>query len=182
MAGDRDKILRMTSLIHFAASLSIFIMTVLLLGFICWARFLSGRTFPYESYYMFLGFYSLLNLPGMLLHLEYYIKNYKEEYEVSWDGLVRRKYGRETIYSVEEIDKVVVTMSPALSRNSNFHLSGFEAYNYGKVYLKNGEVLTITCLLVPKVEKALKALKGVKIERRVRLLCTLNLHRILKSI
>lgn len=65
-------------------------------------------------------------------------------------------------------------MSPALYKGSNFHILGIEAYHYARIYLKSEEQLIITCLLAPKVEKAIRGLRGVKIERKKQIFCTLD--------
>lgn len=110
----------------------------------------------------------------LFLHIEYWVRNKGEEYEVYFDELVRFKEGKSTTYKVSDIEKIKVYLSPALYRGSNLHFLGIEAYHYARIYLKSGEELIITCLLTPKVEKALRELRGVKIERKKRLFNTLE--------
>ncbi|MGY6561399.1 MAG: hypothetical protein ACXITV_04780 [Luteibaculaceae bacterium] len=105
----------------------------------------------------------------LYLHIEYYLKNRGEEYEVRFDELIRYKNGESTTYKVSDIEKIKVYLSPALYRGSNLHFLGIEAYHYARVFLKSGEELIITCLLTPKVEKGLRGLRSVKIERKKRL-------------
>lgn len=110
----------------------------------------------------------------LYLHIEYYLKNKGEEYEVHFDQLIRYKNGERETYKVSDIERIKVYLSPALYRGSNLHFLGIEAYHYARVYLKSGEELIITCLLALKVEKALSGLRGVKIERKKRLFNTLE--------
>jgi hypothetical protein len=42
------------------------------------------------------------------------------------------------------------------------------------VKLKTGEELILTCLLAPRIDKALKQMKGVLFERRKKLFCAIN--------
>ncbi|MCB0397485.1 MAG: hypothetical protein KDD36_12570 [Flavobacteriales bacterium] len=110
----------------------------------------------------------------LYLHIEYWLKNKGEEYEVHFDELVRFKNGESTVFKVSDIEKIKVYMSPALYRGSNLHFLGIEAYHYARVYLTSGEELIITCLLTPKIEKALRGLRGVKVERKKRVFNTLE--------
>jgi hypothetical protein len=110
-------------------------------------------------------------LPALYLHLTYLSKNRGEEYVVRDSELIRRKNGEETIYKNDEIEKIIVYLSPALYKNSNFHMLSIEGYHYAVVKLKSGEELTLTCLLSPRIDKSLKQMRGVLFEKRKRLFC-----------
>ena len=69
----------------------------------------------------------------------------------------------------EEIEKIVVYLSPAMYKGSNFHIMGFEAYHYASVRLKSGEELVLTCLLAPKLYPVLKKWLGSKVVRKKRI-------------
>ncbi|EOZ96874.1 hypothetical protein A33Q_2184 [Indibacter alkaliphilus LW1] len=110
-------------------------------------------------------------IPALYLHFEYWLKNKGEEYEVRDTELIRRIGGEETYYRNDEIEKIIVYLSPSLYKNSNFHLLAIESYHYAVVKLKTGEELVLTCLLAPRVDKALKKMRGVLFEKRKRLFC-----------
>lgn len=67
----------------------------------------------------------------------------------------------------------MISLSPALYKNSNFHLLAIEGYHYAMVKLKTGEELILTCLLAPRIDKSLKQMKGVLFEKEKRLFCNI---------
>ncbi len=120
---------------------------------------------------VFVVIWSVDLLPALYLHLIYLSKNKGEEYEVRDTELLRRIDGKETVYKSEDIEKIIVYLSPALFKNSNFHLLAIEGYHYAVVKLKTGEELILTCLLAPRVDKSLKQMQGVLFEKQKRLFC-----------
>lgn len=110
-------------------------------------------------------------ITSLYLHFEYWAKNKGEEYEVRNTELIRRKGGEETVYKNDEIEKIIVYLSPALYKNSNFHILSIESYHYAVVKLKTGEELILTCLLAPRIDKSLKQMRGVLFEKQKRLYC-----------
>jgi len=169
MAGiQEDKRLRFSFRNHYVALASVPFFAVFFTIVIVWFQFDKSIMFAAAIWF-------LLNaIPTLYLHIEYWIKNKDEEYEVHFDELVRYKDGETTVYKVSDIERIKVYMSPALYRGSNLHFLGIEAYHYARVHLKSGEELIITCLLTSKVEKALRGLRGVKVERKKRLFNTLE--------
>ena len=121
----------------------------------------------------FLIVWSLDLLPALYLNLTYLSKNKGEEYEVRDTELIRRKDGEETIYKNDEIEKIIVYLSPTLYKNSNFLLMSIQDYHYAVVKLKTGEKLILTCLLAPRIDKSLKQMKGVLFEKRKRFICVI---------
>ena len=93
-------------------------------------------------------------ISSLYLHFEYLAKNKGEEYEVRDTELIRRKGGEVKVYRNDEIDKIIVYLSPALYKNSNFHILAIESYHYAVVKLKTGEELILTCLLAPRIDKS----------------------------
>ena len=93
---------------------------------------------------VFVVIWSVDLLPALYLHLIYLSKNKGEEYEVRDTELLRRIDGKETVYKSEDIEKIIVYLSPALFKNSNFHLLAIEGYHYAVVKLKTGEELSLT--------------------------------------
>ena len=169
MAGiQEDKRLRFSFRNHYAALASVPFFAVFFTIVVVWFEFdksiILGATI----------WFSLNAIPTLYLHIEYWLENKSEEYEVHFDELIRHKNGETTTYKVSDIERIKVYLSPALYRGSNLHFLGIEAYHYARVHLKSGEELIITCLLTPKVEKALRELRGVKIERKKRLFNTLG--------
>jgi hypothetical protein len=162
-----DKRLRFSFLNNISALLS------LIIGFVMVFIILIVLQFDPYALLAFGIWYGIDVVITIYLHIDYWLKNKDEEYEVHFDELVRYKNGERTIYKVSDIERIVVHMSPALYRGSNLHFLGIEAYHYARVYLKSGEELIITCLLTPKVEKALRGLRGVRIERKKWLFNTL---------
>lgn len=164
MAGIQDyNRLKLSFRNHFVALYSLLFLTILMIGILAWLRF------DRPAVVIFGIFYLIDLIPVLYLHIEYWLKNKNETYEVHFDELVQFKNGEKTIYKVSDIKKITVYLSPALYRRSNLHFLGIEAYHYARVYLTSGEELIITCLLTPKVEKAVSRLRGVKIERKKRL-------------
>ncbi len=112
-------------------------------------------------------------ITSLYLHFRYWVKNKDEEYEVRDKELIRRKGGEETIYKNDEIEKIIIYLSPALYKNSSFYLLALEGYHYAVVKLKTGEELILTNLLAPRIDKALKQIRGVLFEKKKRLFCNL---------
>jgi len=113
-------------------------------------------------------------IPALFLHFEYWLKNKGEQYEVRDTKLIRRKGSEETHIRNDEIEKIIVYLSPSLYMNSNFHLLAIESYHYAVVKLKSGEELALTCLLAPRIDMELKKMRGVLFEKRKRLFCMIS--------
>ncbi len=77
------------------------------------------------------------------------------------------------LYRNDEIEKIVIYLPPSLYKNSNFHLLAIESYHYAKVKLKTGKELILTCLLSTRIDKKLKIIKEVPIERKKKLFCAI---------
>jgi hypothetical protein len=166
MAGiQEDKILR----INLRNFLSLHLPTIILI--LVGVGILSYLRFEKHFVQVFVVVWILDLLPALYLHLTYLSKNRGEEYVVRDSELIRRKNGEETIYKNDEIEKIIVYLSPALYKNSNFHMLSIEGYHYAVVKLKSGEELTLTCLLSPRIDKSLKQMRGVLFEKRKRLFC-----------
>lgn len=103
---------------------------------------------------------------GIYLHIEYWLRNRGEEYYIEGRILTKIKDGKTEEFTSEEIHEIVIYMSPNMYKKWPLYFFAMEQYHYARVFLKNGERLYITCLLAPRVGKALSNLKGVKIERR----------------
>jgi len=130
----------------------------------------------FDKYFVqvFLVFWAIDLLPSFFLHFTYYLRNKREEYEIRTNALIKRKDGEEIIYLNNEIEKIIVYLSPALYKNSDFHLLSIEAYHYAVVKLKTGEEIILTCLLAPRIDKSLKQIQGVIFEKQKRLFCMIT--------
>ncbi len=110
-------------------------------------------------------------LPAIYLHVTYFLINKGEKYEIRDNELILYKKGEVLTYKNEEVEKIIIYLSPALYKNSDFHLLMIESYHYAVIELKTGEKLILTCLFTPRVDKSLKQIKGVLFEKRKRLFC-----------
>tara|TARA_B110000977_G_scaffold150324_1_gene190616 strand:- start:8 stop:514 length:507 start_codon:yes stop_codon:yes gene_type:complete len=162
-----DKILRINLRNFLSLHLPTIILILVGIGVLYYLRF--------DKYFVqvFVVVWVLDLLPALYLHLTYLSKNKGEEYEVRDTELIRRKGGEETIYKNDEIEKIIIYLSPALYKNSNLHLLAIEGYSYAVVKLKTGEELILTCLLAPRIDKSLKQMRGVLFEKRKRLFCVI---------
>jgi hypothetical protein len=163
-----DKMLKITTFTHFASLLSLLIVAVLFILLLFLFSFDKAMAVAFS-----IGF--LIDaMPALYLHIEYWVKNKGEEYEIRENEIVLRKDGKEILYHSRDIQKIIVYLSPSLYKNSNFHLLAIESYHYATIRLKTGEELVLTCLLTPRVDKALKLMKGVFFERKKKLFCALK--------
>ncbi|MDD4972401.1 MAG: hypothetical protein PHT07_23475 [Paludibacter sp.] len=163
-----DKILQVTIFNHFASSFRLLIACV---GFICILIYLR---FDPDAITVF-GIGLLIDaVPALYLHIEYWIKNKGEEYEIRDSEIIQRKYGKEKCYKNQDIEKIIVYLSPSLYKNSNFHLLSIESYHYARIRLKTGEEIVLTCLLAPRMDKTLRQMKGILFEKRKKIFCAIN--------
>lgn len=162
-----DSSLRINVRNHLNLHLPTLILLAISFVVLCYLRF--------DNYIVqvFLIVWALDLLPALYLHFEYWTKNKGEEYEVRDTELIHRKGGEETHYENNDIEKIIVYLSPALYKNSNFHLLAIEGYHYAIVKLKTGEELILTCLLAPRIDKSLMQMRGVLFEKRKRLFCVI---------
>jgi hypothetical protein len=163
-----DRNMAITVRNHIGALQSLLIVSVMFIGILIWFQFSIDAVIGVSI------LWGIDAITSLYLHLEYLSHNKGDEYEVRGNELIRRKDGKETIYKNDEIEKVIVYLSPALYKNSNFHFLSIEGYHYAVVKLKSGDKLIITCLLTPRVDKSLKQLKGVLFEKRRRFFCSIS--------
>lgn len=162
------KILRMAPYNHIAALVSLIIGIILTLIVLIIVQFDTNFVIALG------GLLGIDTIATLYLHVEYWLKNKGESYQVGSNGLTRKKSNHEKTYGSSEIDRIEIYMTPAMYKRSNFQILGIEAYHYAKVFLKTGEELIITCLLEPKLDKAFKGLRNVPIERKKRLFNSLR--------
>jgi 5-bromo-4-chloroindolyl phosphate hydrolysis protein len=160
-----DRNLAITGRNHIGALQSLLIVSVMFIGILIWFQFSIDAVIGVSI------LWGIDAITSLYLHFEYMAKNKGEEYEVRDTELIKWKDGEETVYKNNEIEKIIVYLSPALNKNSNFHLLAIEGYHYAVVKLKTGEELILTCLLAPRIDKSLKQMRGVLFEKRKRLFC-----------
>jgi hypothetical protein len=97
-------------------------------------------------------------LPTIYVHLKFYFKNksdicniYENRFEITSSNI-------KNTYFVDDISKIVVYKS---GNRDGITFLTFENYYYVKVFLKNGNSLTLTSLLDNRIEDKLKIIKGV---------------------
>ena len=168
MAGiQEDRNLSITARNHIGALQSLLIVSAMFIGILIWFQFSIDAIIGVSI------LWGIDAITSLYLHFEYLAKNKGEEYEVRDTELIRWKDGEEKIYKNDEIEKIIVYLSPALYKNSNFHLLAIEGYHYAVVKLKTGEELILTCLLASRIDKSLKQMRGVLFEKRKRLFCNI---------
>lgn len=110
---------------------------------------------------------------ALSLHVPYFLKNRGERYILKGDELIREKNGVKTVYRNDDMERIELNLSPALARNSSFHIFSIESYHFARIKLKTGEELILTCLLSPRIDKVLKEMRGVSMEKKKRIYCSL---------
>ena len=86
--------------------------------------------------------------PPLILHLDYYLRNKRAEYEILPDRIITRKNIREETYLKADIEKIYVNLHRWLTWSYFFDL-----YSFARVDMKNGESIYLTSLLCPKKTK-----------------------------
>jgi hypothetical protein len=156
------KLLIIKPLNHFVALYSL-IVVAFVLAFFLWAVDFN------QSVFKFLSVFFLINAaPVFYLHISYWMKSVGQEFIIDGERLTRKHQGEQQVFKTDEIRFVEISLSPSMYKGNSLQVLPFESYHYAKVYLKNGEEMVITCLLAPKLDAALKGLRGVRIERKKR--------------
>ena len=127
-------------------------------------------------------------LPALFLHIDYFIRNRKEEYEIGNRKIIKRKNGEEWIYLVSDIENIHLNLNYYFalhghntgSFGSNYSYIKLQlpwgGYHFAKIVMKSGEVLYLTNLLYPSgLEKILDEYVKVPYKEKERWLPT-TLH------
>lgn len=157
--------LKIKAINHIQALFSHLIGTLLMLVTLYFLEFNADALIVFGTIWL------IYTVPVVYLHLEYFSRNKDEEYEIRDNEIVYRKLGEEILYKSQDIEKIIIYLSPSLYKNSNFHLLAIESYHFAEVRLKTGKKLVLTCLLAPRIDKELKQIKGVLIEKRKKIFC-----------
>jgi hypothetical protein len=108
----------------------------------------------------------MITLPAFYLHIEYYFKNRFDTFIFCNNTIIHKRKEREVQYNSDELQKIIVYMSTNKYKNSSLQYLPMESYSYTEIYVKNGEKIVITNLLIPALEKMLKSISGVPYERK----------------
>ncbi len=121
--------------------------------------------------------YSIIFIPTIFLHLEYYFINRKQ---LLFIDVVEKTIlvGEERKVSFNEIEKIELFMPPVWHRKGFIKLLSFEEYRYAAVELKKGERYIFTCLMIRDLEKAMSTISGVTIEKKKRLIASPLIERL----
>ena len=99
---------------------------------------------------------AFITLPALLFHIDYFIRNRHEEYEIGNKKIIKRKNGEETVCNFEEIEDIHMYVTPPKFRE-DLRFTAWDDYHFAKIIMKSGEVLYLTSLLYPSgIDKVLK--------------------------
>jgi hypothetical protein len=161
-----DKSLAITGYTHYFALQSLLFLAFILAVILYIVDYNRGMMISFS-----IGF-GLDAISSLYLHFQYYAMNRGEKYQIQDTELIRIKQVEVTVYKNHEIEKIIVYLSPSLYKNSNFHFLAIEGYHYAVIKLKTGEELILTSLLSTRIDKSLKQMRGILVEKRKRLFCT----------
>ena len=108
-----------------------------------------------------------LTLPALFLHIDYFKRNRREEYEIGNRKIIRRKNGEEWIYLISDIDYIRLNLNYYFPMHNFSNVGGaysymklklpWGSYHFAEIVMKSGEVLYLTSLLYPSgIEKVLE--------------------------
>jgi hypothetical protein len=112
-------------------------------------------------------------IPAIILHIEYWLKNKDEQYEIKSNEIIKYKGDEIEIFKVDDFEKIVEYKSASVDKGGIPFLC-VESYYYFRIFLKSGDEIILTRLLSPTLEQEILKIKGVKRERKKRLLNTLS--------
>ncbi len=164
---EMDKILSHKLFNHLYALFSLFIVFLIFLIILIWQKFNNDALLILSIIFV------IDALPALYLHIEYWLENYGNEYEILPDRIIFNKRGRITTYLVKDIKEIFIYKSASIDKGG-IPFAAFESYYYARIITKSGEELIITCLLTPKVEEVVRQLRGVPIIRKKRFFFNLD--------
>lgn len=127
-------------------------------------------SFEKEFIVVFLISWIIYTIPVLYLHTEYWIKNWSEKYEIKEGRIIKYNKRGKKIYNKEDIVKIILYKSASIDKGG-IPILAMESYHYARIIMKTGEELIITCLLTPKVDKAIQNFGRVAIQRKKRGFC-----------
>mgnify|MGYP000225727606 CR=1 FL=1 len=160
-------ILRQTFKAHFISLSYTIVTTVLLLA--GWWYFDFDR-----DYAIVAGiFHSIFTIPALYLHIEYTVRNFGEEIEITDSRIIVRKNGDERRFNSDELAMAIVYKSASIDRNG-IPLTAMECYYFIRILAKNGEEIIVTSLMSRKADTAIRRLTMMPTERIKSFFCTLR--------
>ncbi|GHV37018.1 hypothetical protein FACS1894178_8690 [Bacteroidia bacterium] len=111
---------------------------------------------------------------AIFFHIEYLIRNRNEEYEIGDGRIIKYKNGIEKIYTYEDINMVLLYLTPSKYGSFMMYTRSHDNYHFAKIIMKSGEIIYLTSLLYPSgIEEILKKyMPYISYERRKRWLPT----------
>lgn len=104
------------------------------------------------------------SVPITYLHLEYYFRNRGQSIEIDENSITLIDREKRKQYLNLDLRKVIVYKSGSFDGGIPYLPT--ELYQFASVTAQNGDVIIVTCLLTPDVERAMRLVKGVTIEVR----------------
>ena len=90
--------------------------------------------------------FAILIFPALFIHIDYFIKNRQEEYEIGNKKIIKRKNGVEKDYNFEDIDDIFLNLYSYYGWSKQ---PPWGHYHFVKIVMKSGEELYLTSLLYP---------------------------------
>ena len=106
-----------------------------------------------KYYYILLFIWFIPVLCSIVLFLEYYKIERNQEIRIEGDTLYINQAGENQQIHKDEVEKLVLSGTPSIHRNSYFRLLPFEAFHFLELTLKDGRRVYITSLTDPDLFK-----------------------------
>jgi hypothetical protein len=138
--------------------------------------YLYPKDFPLSVWTMII-FFSVLVLPGILVHVEYHWNGAGKTITVLDDSMnVEEDYVQRT-WLKSDI-RLIQLFKGASTDAGGMPLLGIEHYYYARFWFKEGEYVDITCLQCRDIYAMLALFEGIRIERKKVLFNSLYLNTI----
>ena len=137
---------------------------------------LSILKFDKNAFVVFGIWFTILTLPVIYLHIEYYIANrgIKIIIENGIFTVISRNKNMQT-FKLDELKEVILYKSASMDKGG-IPITPIEPYHYARIITRSDKQIIITCLMYPKLEEVINKLQGVQKIRKKRLFCTLAWH------
>lgn len=103
--------------------------------------------------YLLVYFFIIYFLPVFIIHINYYIRSFRNSFIIDYNRLIFISNGQEKIIESNQIVKISIFMNGL--RDSGFRNFAFESYYYSSLELINNENIIITSLHSNKVDQIL---------------------------
>ena len=105
--------------------------------------------------------YLLTVVPSFFLHLNYYVKDRGVTCQILHNKLILKKAGVDTVLEATSIRDVVIYKSASIERGG-IPITPMESYFFIRIFDQSDKEYTLSCLIDPKIDRSIRALKGVK--------------------